>query len=332
MAFVDSKNRAQLPFYPGNTAITMPIPPGLSILQGKVILTGTVVIAGGTTNGTPVGEGGPINLIKRIRIVANPAAGSPYAGGWIVDASARALLRNAQMQHGGKFIAEQNASVLGNGAAATYPIYLEIPIYFEDPNLRNQIGTSLNADASAYQSIQVQIATGSGTDCFSGNDRTWTYNLQLQWWDARVDINRPSPDVSLIQEDHVVQIGAANSRLTDQGLPQDGLFLSWLILAEETAAFTLSDALLNKLTINGPTCAYELFAQDIRAMMYDNEWLDPSENAAGLYLLDMTEGVIQNSNPAAGLLEQYNVNNPSGSFLDQLRIFTRRVYQVQTGS
>jgi hypothetical protein len=46
----------------------------------------------------------------------------------------------------------------------------------------------------------------------------------------------------------------------------------------------------------------------------------------------MTEGVIQNSNPAAGLLEQYNVNNPSGSFLDQLRIFTRRVYQVQTGS
>jgi hypothetical protein len=66
--------------------------------------------------------------------------------------------------------------------------------------------------------------------------------------------------------------------------------------------------------------------------MYDDEWLDPSANGAGLYHIDMTNGIIQNANPAAGLLPMINVNNPSGSYLDQLRVFTRRVYQVQAGS
>lgn len=333
MAYENRENRIQLPFLPSSTAITLPIPPNFSILQGKLILTGTITIAGGSTNGTIQGEGGPINLLKRIRVVANPAGGSPYPGGWLVDCSARSLLRFAQLQHFGKFFGEISGSVLGNGAAGTYAIYLAVPIYFADTNLRNQVATALYADPSAYSSLQIQVATGGATDCFAGTDRTWTYNLQLQWQDDRVDIIPPNPALSLFQEDHLVQIGAANTRLNDPSLPQDGAFLSWMILAEQNQpAYGLSDALLNRLTVLGPTWSFDEFAQDIRQKMYDDEWLDPSSNGAGLYYIDMTNGIIQNSNPASGLLPMISVNNPSGSYLDQLRMFTRRVYQVNAGS
>ena len=333
MAYENRENRIQLPFLPSSTAITLPIPPNLSILQGKVILTGTITIAGGSTNGTVIGEGGPINLLKRIRVVANPANGSPYPGGWLVDCSARSLLRWAQFNHWGQMIGEQSGSVLGNGAAGTYQIYLAVPIFFADTTLRNQVATALYADPSAYSSLQVQIATGGATDCFYGTDRNWTYNLQLQWQDDRLNIQPSANPVCLFQEDHLIQIGAANTRLNDPALPQDGAFLSWSILAEQgQPGYTLSDALLNRITVLGPTFSFDEFAQDIRQKMYDDEWLSATANGAGLYHIDMTNGVIQNSNPAAGLLPMISVNNPSGSYLDQLRMYTRRVYQVTAGN
>lgn len=333
MAYENRENRIQQQFLPNSTAITLPIPPNFSILQGKVILTGTITIAGGTTNGTVQGEGGPINLIKRIRVVGNPAPGSAYPGGWLVDCSARSLLRWAQLQHFGKFFGELSGSTLGSGAAGTYPIYLAIPIYWADTNLRNQVATALYADPTAYTSLQVQIATGGPTDCFAGTDRAWAFNLQLQWQDDRVAVVPSSPAVALFQEDHLLPIGAANTRLFDPAMPQDGAFLSWTLMAEQNQpAYALSDALLNRLTVMGPTFSFDEFWQDIRQKMYDDEWLDPSQNGAGLFHVDMTNGVIQNANPAANLSQQISVNNPSGSFLDQLRIFTRRVYQVQSGS
>ena len=332
MAYLDRKNRSQTPFLPSNSNIVLEIPPNYSILQGKLILTGTVTIAGVTNAGTVVGEGGPINLIKRIKVVANPSGGSQYPGGYLVDASARALLRWAQLNHGGVFIGEQSASTLGNGANGTYSIYLAIPLYFADPNLRQNYATALYADVSAYQSLQVQVATGAITDCFAGNNGTVTYNLQLQWWDERLDIVPGNTAMALFQEDHLVQIGAANTRLPDPALPQDGSFLSWTILAEQSSAYTLSDAILNRLTVFGPTWSFDEYAQDIRQKMYDDEWLAASANGAGLYHIDMTDGPLQNMNPATGLLPQISVNNPSGTYQDQLRMFTRRVYLVNQGS
>ena len=332
MAYENRENRVQLPFLANATAITLPVPPNFSILQGKLILTGTVTISGGTTNGTLIGEGAPINLISRIRVVANPAPGSGYPGGWLVDASPRSLLRFAQLNHFGAMIGEQSGSTLGSGGAGVYPIYLAIPIEFADVNLRQQVATALYADPSAYSSIQIQVATGGATSCFAGTDRTWTYNLQLQWWDDRIDITPASPAVALVQEDHLVQIGAANTRLNDPSLPQDGAFLSWTIFAEQGTYNTLSDAILNRVTVMGPTWSFDEFYQDTRQKMYDDEWLAPTSNGAGLFHIDMTNGILQNSNPAAGLLPMISVNNPSGSYLDQLRVFTRRVYQVQQAS
>lgn len=332
MAFTSRKNRIAQQFLP-NSQVVLPIAPNLAILSGKVILTGTVTVSGGTTNGTVFAEGGPVNLIKRIRIVANAAAGSPYPNGWIVDCSARSLLRWAQINsRHGLYIGEQSGSVLGNGAAGTYPIYLEIPILFADQNLRQQVQTALYADPSAYQSIQCQVFTGDITSCFTGNDRTVVYNLQVQWQDSRANIIPPATATVLFQEDHIVQIGAANARLNDPAMPQDGAFLSWTILAEQGAQQVLSDAIFQQLTIEGPSFDFQEYAADMRAEMYDAEWINPSANAAGIYHLDMTEGIIQNSNPAAQLQVYTQVANPSGAYLDQLRLFTRRYYVVQAGS
>jgi hypothetical protein len=331
MAFEDRANRTQIPFIPSAQSQVLPIGPNLTILQGKLILSGTIVISGGTTNGTVSGEGGPINLIKRVRIVGNPASGSPFPNGYLVDASARSLLRWAQEQHFGLFVGEQSGSVLGNGAAGAYNIYLAIPIYFR--NLRGQTNSGLYADPSAYQSLQAQIVTGTSTDCFAGTDRNWAFNLQLQWQDDRADIVPGSTAICLFQEDHLLPIGAANTRLNDNGMPTTGAFLTWLLMAEQNQpAYALSYAILNKVTVRGQTYYFEEFAQDIRQKMYDDQWLNPGANGAGLYHVDMSLGSLQNANPASGLLIELNVNNPSGTYLDQLRVFTRRYYTVQTGN
>jgi len=329
MAYGNRQNRIQQPFLPSSTVV-LPIPQNYSILRGKVIVTGTITIAGGTTNGTVQGEGGPINLIKRIRIIGNAAPGSSFPNGWLVDVSGRALLRYAQVSSRfGTFFGEQSGSVLGSGAAGTYNIYLAIPIYFADDTLRPDVSCALYAAPWAYQSLQAQILTGGSTDCFAGTDRVWTYNLQVQWDDDRIDVAPPQNCVALVQEDHVIPIGAANTRLFDPALPADGAFVRWHILAEQNQpAYALSDALLNRITLAGPTFFFDEFAQDIRQDMYDGEWINPSANAAGSYLIDFAEGVLQNSNPAAGIQSQISVNNPSGAFLDQLRLYTRRIFNV----
>ena len=333
MAVTNRKNRGPQIFQPSFNGLTLEIPNGQYIQRGKVILKGSVTIAGGTTNGTAVGEGGSINLIKLIEIVCNPAGGGNmiYPGGNVVYATPRSLLHWAQMQTG-KFVGEMSGSTLGNGAPGTYPIYLSIPIFFSDENLRNQVQTALPADASIFSSIQLQVSTGGATDCFAGTDRVWTYNLQVQWDDSRVDMAAPANPMILFQEDHSLLIQAAMTRLNDPGMPNTGEFLSWLVMGLQGTSYTLSDAILNRVTAQSQTWDFDEFAQDIRADMYECQWLDPSQNAAGLYMIDQTEGIIQNRNPAPGMLKWFDVNNPSGASLDQLLIFTRRVYAAQQAS
>jgi hypothetical protein len=330
MAFEDRKNRFQIPFVP-DTKLIFTIPPGGKILQGRIILTGTVTIAGVTAAGTVVGEGGPINLIQRIKVYATAAGGSRYPGGTIVDCIPRSLLRYAIAQHNGKFIGEQSGSTLGNGANGAYAIYLSIPLYFADSTLRNNLSTALNADIQdaqgnpIYSSIQVEVDTGDVTSCFSGNNGAYTYALSIQWDDDRLGV--PGDTNVLYQEDHVQLIGAAQARMLDYAMPQSGNFTQWLILAEAAGnAYTLSDVILQRATMSAGTFNFDEYAQDIRQKMLDDEWLDPSQSGVGLYLIDWTNGTLNNSNPAAGIQAQYQVLNPSGSNLDQLRFYTRRWY------
>jgi hypothetical protein len=334
MAFEDRRNRVQEPFIP-NSSIIFSLPNGGKILQGRVIIAGTVVVSGVTTQGTAIGEGGPINLIKRIKIIANRAGGSRYVGGYIVDCAPRSLLRYAIAQHGGKFIGELNGSTLGNGANGTYGIYLSIPIFFADSTLRNQVSTALNADPldsqgnPIYSSIQVQIDTNGAdlTTMFSGNNGTLnTSGLTVQWQDERLGITGDT--VPLVQDDHDLLIAATQTRALDAGWPQDGAVTQMLVLAEQGTYRTLADTLLNRITIQSPTLNFDEYALDIRQKMYDDEWWDPAQTGVGQFFIDFTEGILQNSNGAAGMAIQWDVNNVSGANLDQLKVYTRRVWAL----
>jgi hypothetical protein len=331
MAFEDRRNRLQYPFV-ADTKLFFTLPPGGKILQGRLILAGQIVVSGVSVAGTLVGEGGPTNLIQRVKIFATAAAGSRYPGGTILDATARSLMRYGITQHSGKLILDQGASTLGSGANGTYPIYLSIPISFADSTLRNNWATALNADlvdvtgAPIYQSIQVEVDTGDLTSCFVGNNGTVNWSgLTVQWDDDRLGI---AGDTNVLyQEEHIALIGAAQQRMLDPAMPQSGNFSNWLFMAESAGgAYTLSDAILQRVTANASTFNFDEYAQDIRQKMLDDEWFDPSQSATGQYFIDWTNGTLNNANPAAGILAQFQVANPSGSNLDQLRIFTRRYY------
>jgi hypothetical protein len=323
VATVDSKNRLTKPFVQ-DSKIIFTLPLGGKIRKGNIILTGTVVVSGVTAAGTASGEGGPINLVKRVIVTATPAAGSRYPGGKIVDCSARSLLRFAIFQHNGKFIGEQSGSTLGNGANGTYSIYLSIPIYWADPTLRNSIAAALNTDPGTYASVQVEVDTGDLTSCFVGNNGTVSWaGLQVQWKDDRVAL--AGDTLVRYQEDHVMLIAATQQRALDEAMPLNGNFESWLLMQEQGASYTLSNNLLQRVTVDGPTIGYDEYTQDIQQDMLDNEWVDPSQGTTGLVFIDWTDGVINNTIPAGSLQTKFQVTNVSGANLDDLLIYTRRV-------
>lgn len=332
MAFNDIQNRLSTPFIPDSN-IVFTLAPGLKMLQGRVILSGQVVLSAGSANGTISGEGGPINLIERIYVTANSASGSRYTGGRMVDCSPRALLRYAITEHQGKFLGDLLAATLGNGANGTYTIYTSIPMYFADSTLQNQMLTAFNMDLAdsqgnpIYSSVQVQIDTGDVTTCFTGNNATVNWSgLTVQWVDDRLGL--AADTVPLRQENHYALIAATQTRMIDPAMPVDGAFNTWLILAEQSAAYTLSQALLNKVEAYGAGINLKLYNYDIQQAMIEEEFYDPSQSLTGQYYIDFTKGLLQNSNAAPGLSVTFDVNNVSGANLDRLNIYTRRVYQL----
>ncbi len=326
MANLNDRNRLSKPFIK-NSKIPFTLPLGGKVRRGSVILSGPVVISGGSTNGTVVSEGGPAGLISRIIISATPAGGSRYPGGKIVDMDVRSLLRYAASQRNGKVFSDQGGSSLGSGAAGTYQVYCAIPVYFADSVQRASLLTALNTDAGNYASVQVEIDTADQSACFSGNDRAFDYSgLTVQWKDSRIFVDGDTG--VLFQESHEAFIAATNSRMLDEAMPQDGSFLSWQILAQSGASETLADTLLNRVVISGPTIDFDNYAKDIRQTMLDDEWLDPSQSAAGHYFIDFTDGAVQaNTVPAGSIQTYFDVNNVSGANADQLLISTRRVFQ-----
>lgn len=315
-------------YFQKNTEIPFNLPLNGKIAKGYVILSGDVVISGGTTNGVVNGEGGPINLIKKIIVRANPAAGSRYFGGEIVNCTPRALLRNAITERSkflGEMLATANSNTLGVGAAATYTIYLAIPIYWADPNVARQYTTSLNADPSAYQSIQVIVQTGDLANCFTGNDRAADFsNLKVRWVDERHDY--AGDTLCLFQEDHISNIAAAKEDFVDAAFKQDGMLLSMLVMTEVGAPKTLANSILKKMKLQGNGIAIDLEANDVRQRMFDDGWWDASENATGQYFVDFTDGNVFSAIPAPGLALTFDVNMVSASNVDGVHVFTRRFF------
>jgi hypothetical protein len=176
--------------------------------------------------------------------------------------------------------------------------------------------------------VQVQLdVIDVLTEMFSGNNGTLAVAGTVRWADDRLDLGSGGTDtLPLVQEDHASLIYAANDQWVDGGMPNDGLFESWLLMAEQgSPAYSLSDAILNRLRITSPTLNFYEIWQTIRQAMYNDGFYDPSQSAGGQFFLDWTKGVLGNSNPAAGIQAQFEVNNPSGSGQDRFRIYTRRI-------
>lgn len=319
----DRRNRYQQPFVK-NSKLIFNLPLNGKILNGKLILAGTVVLSAGTTSGVKLADGGPSQLIKRVIITAVPAPASPYPGGKIVDCSVRSLLRY-QMFVRERYVHDLGANVLGSGAAGTYPVYTTIPINFADPLAKRYIDTALNADPNAFQSITVEVQTGAIGDCYTGNDRVEDYSaLQVQWADDRENV--AGDTYVVVQEDHTVLIPAANTRLLDKAMPSDGAFTTWLIEAENTTAQTLADTVLNRVTLATGALDYDKFAKDIRQQMVDDGYVDFAETLTGLYFVDFADGMVSGAIKAAELDAKFDVSNPGGANADQLRIFSRRLF------
>jgi hypothetical protein len=335
MAYEDRMDRAEFPYT--GAPVVFNLNPGGNIFEGKIIIEATVTIAGGTTNGTVIGDGGPTNLIQRIRVIANKAAPnangtSRYPDGALVNCSPQTLLRYATIEHQGKYFGELSGSTLGNGAAGVYNIYFSVPIYWADSVLQNNTATALNMNSvdsqgrPIYSAVQVQIEFAQTIQqIFSGNDRTMTVAGFVRWDDTRFALT--SDTVPLKQEDHYALIQAAYEEFVDPGMPQDGAFESWLILAQQgSPSLALSDALINRIKLQSGQINFKQNWQAIRQQMFDDGWYDPAQNAVGQFFIDFTNGSLRNTNQAAGLLQQFSVNNPSGAGLDRLRIYTRRVF------
>jgi hypothetical protein len=324
--------RAEFPFTPGVPAI-FNLPAGGNILRGNIIIEATVTLAGGTEAGSAICEGGAVNLIRRVRVIANKAAGSRYPNGTLVNCSPQSLLRYATIEHQGKYVeATQGDSTLGNGANGAYTIYLSIPIYFGDSTLLNNVQTALNMNARdsqsnpIYSAVQVQVElAATAAELFYGNNAALAVAGVVKWRDDRLFLT--SDTTPLIQEDHYAFIQQASEEFVDPALPQDGAFTSWLILAQQGGPeFQLSNAILQRLRIQGSSLNYKEDAATIQQAMIDDGWWDVSQSMTGQYYLDWTKGLLGNSNAAAGLQPQFSVLNPSGSGLDRLRVYTRRVY------
>jgi len=321
----DRGNRFDQLFNPNSQNIfTLPL--NGKIINGRVIVTGTITVTdpGGGAAGVVAGEGGPANLIRRIKVRTAKAVGSRYPDGLVVDCSPRSLLNYAIFQRSKKVV-EQAGSVLGSGVAGSYTIYMSIPIYFGDSENKRQVETALNADPTAYQSITVEVDTGTLTDCFTGNTMTANFSaLHVQWADDRE--NFAGDTYVLVQEEHDQIINATASRQLDNAMPRDGSFLQWLIMSEATAARTLSDALLNRVTLAGVAIDYDKYAKDIRQQMLDDSWIDPSQTSTGLYFIDFTDGMLTGAITAQDLQAKFDVNNISGAGLDSMKVFTRRLF------
>lgn len=323
---IDQQYRLEQQFMASNKPV-FNIPLGGKISVGKIILKGQIVLSAVTAAGTAVGDGGPLNLIQRIRLKTSKAPNSRYSDGYPVDCSPRSLMRYATSQRdAAKLILEQSGSTLGNGANGTYPIYVSIPIFFSDSNFRGSNQTALNCDEDAIQTCQVYVELGKITDCFSGWAGTVDYSgLTVAWEDDR--FYYPGDVLQLWQEDHYKILQSAEQFGKDPGLPVDGTFQLWMLMAESTAAQTLVDTILQELRLTGQNIDYYRQAQQIRQKMLDDGWIDPSQNAAGLYLIDFSNGKLNSGVTAADLVTSIKSANPGGAGLDQYRVYTRRLFQ-----
>lgn len=303
----------------------MPTRKGVVCTRSKFIFGGTLIISGGTTNGTVLGEN-PGNLAAQQFQLTGTALNAGYPDGTLKKVVPRTVLRRRIFDHPEKrFIADLNAGITGlSGAAGTFTLNMPFEHYFALPWAKRPFDTAL--DTGMYGSLQWQITNGSQARQFSGNDRT--FNETGLYWDVthdfqRYDGNGVGPVYVLYDDDHTRNIQGANPRLEiNKEFPADGLYLDILTMAETTNQ-VLADTIVNRETMaSGTEPFYDAYAADLKADMEDIIG-DPSTATTprtGLYYTPIADdGCLLNAKPSVSMV--MDQSNPG---TDRL-ILSRRV-------
>lgn len=309
----------------GNLFFLVPLEIGAYILAATFFLRGSLVISGGTTNGTPVGEN-PGGLVQSIQLDTT-TSGKPgfqgFRGGKLRNLTARSILRRRIFDRG--WYQPDTYQTTGlTGAAGTFSLNSAFPVRFALPRLRRQFDTSFCCDA--YSFAQFTLLTGSKGLCNPTTDRVWNEaGLYFDYMDDRTYPAGQQKVAELYDDDRPFIIQAANKRTAFAGvLPQGEAYLDALLISQSTASNTLVDTVVNRVTWNSGTA--QIFDQEgdhikVEQGRYVN---DASQSMTGLYYTPIDrDGMLGSAQ--YGMNGVFDLSNPGGAGLDNLIVATRRV-------
>lgn len=293
---------------------------GGAVMETCVMQRGSLVISGGAANGTQTGEAG--SVLQRVDVDAIARAGSPFPGGKLKSVTPRSILRRAIFDNG-VFVGDLS-TYTWNGAAGTYTFKLPHWLRWALPRNKNYAETALISDQ--YDGLQMALITSGKATMFSGTDRTYDYSgVTFDIYDRR-EAGAPSSVGVLYENDVFVPIAGANARLPIDGqLSQNENHVDLLFITESTAAQTLVDTVINKITVSSGTDQFqELYPEMIKADQRDAYIRDAAQSDTGLYLINVAfDGLLTGVQRPISILA--DVSNPGGANLDRIIINSRRV-------
>lgn len=292
----------------------IPTRTGVMCTRSDFVLSGSLVISAGTTSGTSLGEN-PGNLaLQTLRIDAARLSGS-YPDGALVNLSPRTLARRRIFDHAERrFVGDPNNPLPGlTGAAGTFTLNYPIVKYWAINWLQRPFDTAL--DTGMYSQLLATLTQGSRDRQFSGNDRTFSYTgvfWEITHRFQRYDGNGNGPQAVIYDDDRVVLISGANSRLElNKEFPVDGAYTD-LLFQTETTNQTLADTILNRATLkSGTEVFYDQYAGPIKVQMeeYIGDGSTTTTPRTGLYFAQIADdGLLPNSK--VNISATLDVSNP----------------------
>lgn len=301
---------------------------GAYLCQLRIVLRGTLTVAGGAANGTSLGPN-PANLFTRFEVDAATKGVAP--GGKIKNLSPRMAVSRRIFDRG--FLQPDLSLGAGgfNGAAAAYVLNQSIALPFSMPGgattadsglAGRPFDTALKLDA--YNDVRVTATFGGRDTQFTGNDRTFTYtSTVLDIFDEREFPDKDNQGGSwvLYDEDRVVNLLAANTEFpVREQLPADGNYTDILWIAETTNQ-ALSDAIINQVRLQAGTEQFLNLPEDDLKHMQQEYVSDLATVMTGMYYTPIVRGGrLMGALP--GVSAVLDVSNPG---TDRILVGTRRL-------
>jgi hypothetical protein len=297
---------------------------GVMLTHLLAVWRGSLVISGGTSNGTSLAEN-PGGLAAQTFKIEGNSGNSAYPHGTLKNITARTLIRRRIIDEGRLVSDLVNGASGINGAAGTYTVNMPFWLRFALPILRRPFDTAL--DTGMFTDLRLTILNGAASLQYSGNDRAFNYAGVS--WDIyeKFEAFRGAgngPIAVLFDTDVQRNLSGANTRLqVNKEIPVDGAYLDILWMAQTTNN-ALADTIVNQIALQAGTEEfYNRYQDSIRDDMQDVLW-DPNTALTGLYWTPCIEDGLLTSakNEVQAIIDQ---NNPG---TDNLLFAMRRVQMI----